>query len=141
MNLSNSITAQVSSQSDVTIFQHEQYQEKFQEILTKDGVKYFVDDALKSMKEDLKVESKKKEKGQEDRIKELIDTHLQVKGLIEMPGSGIKDSLKPYDERARFRTLPDYIRHIESEVKGDLRDLEQKAIEQSKTFQQEQEKL
>ena len=92
--------------------------------MTKDGVKYFVDDAMKNMKEELKVETKKKEKGLEDRIKDLIETHLQVKGLIEMPGTGIKDTLKPYDERARFRTLPDYIRHIESVVKADIRDLE-----------------
>ena len=48
-------------------------------------MKYFVDDALKILKEEMKVDSILQDKENSDRFSELIDTHLQVKGLIELP--------------------------------------------------------
>ena len=58
-------------------------------------MKYFVDDALKILKEEMKVDSILQDKENTDRFSELIDTHLQVKGLIELPEKF--GSLKPYD--------------------------------------------
>ena len=45
-------------------------------------MKYFVDDALKNLREEMKVDSILKDKEHSDGLSELIDTHLQVKGLI-----------------------------------------------------------
>ena len=48
-------------------------------------MKYFVDDALKNLREEMKVDSILQDKEHSDRLSELIDTHLQVKGLIQLP--------------------------------------------------------
>ena len=87
----------------------------------------------------MKVEEQLQENSQEGRLAELIDTHLQVAGLIEMPMPD-KDGIINTGKQAKFKTLPEYIRHIESEVKDDIRSLEIKALEQNSHFKKEQER-
>ena len=86
------------------------------------------------MKQELEKKSKKKERDTEARISELIETHLQMPGFIEIPGAGsVRDSLRSSQEqveRAPYKVLPDYIRHIEGEVKQHIRDLKKDLIEQ-----------
>ena len=51
-----------------------------------------------------------------------------------------KDGIINTGKQAKFKTLPEYIRHIESEVKDDIRSLEIKALEQNSHFKKEQER-
>ena len=46
----------------------------------------------------------------------------------------LRDSIGSSDNPATFKVLPDYIRHIESEVKSDIKALEKRLIDQGKSL-------
>ena len=62
-------------------------------------------------------------------------------GFIEIPGAdSVSASLRSSQEqaeRAPYKVIPDYIRHIESEVKQSIRDLRKDLIEQGKGIRKE----
>ena len=49
----------------------------------------------------------------------------------------LRDSLGSSDNPATFKVLPDYIRHIESEVKSDIKALEKRLIDQGKSLKKQ----
>ena len=51
----------------------------------------------------------------------------------------VRDSIGSSDNPSAFKVLPDYIRHIESEVKSDIKALEKRLIEQGKSIKKQYE--
>ena len=96
------------------------------------------------MQDEIKSKAKKKDKGIEDRITTLIKTHLQMPGFIEIPGAGdsLAASLRSSQEqehKAPYKVIPDYLRHIETEVKQNIRDLKATLVETSMKIRKEAE--
>ena len=64
-------------------------------------------------------------------------------GFMEIPGAdSVRGSLRSSEEqveRAPYKILPDYIRHIEGEVKQTIRDLKRDLIEQGQRIRKETE--
>ena len=97
-------------------------------------MKTHVEEQIKELEQKLKLKIIKKDKSFDSRINELISTHLQMPGFIELPGgdsvrASLRSSQEESVEKAPYKVIPDYIRHIEGEIKGRIEKLRRDLVE------------
>ena len=79
---------------------------------------------MQAVRDDALQRSTNRDRDVDNRIAELIETHLQVPGFIETtvslgtPGSSLQESQEQSErKKAPYKVIPDYLKHIETEIK------------------------